>query len=93
MLFELLDLLIGIGFGYFHKGKEDYTGILRNAAIAGIVVGIIFVLITVFLSPGNTSISFGFLGTLGIILEIVVFVVIFIAGTFIGDQIERLKHR
>ncbi len=29
MLLELLDLLIGVAFGFFHRGKEDYTGILR----------------------------------------------------------------
>ena len=93
MLIELLDLLIGIVFGFFHKGKEDYAGILRNAAIAGIIAGIIFLLITIFLVPGSMSISLGFMGMIGFIIEILIFVVIFIAGAFIGDQIERLRHR
>jgi Na+/proline symporter len=93
MLVELLDLLIGIVFGFFHKGKEDYTGILRNGAIIGLVIGIIFVLVTIFLAPGSMSISLGFLGMIGFVIEILIFVVIFIAGAFIGDQIERLRHR
>jgi hypothetical protein len=93
MLFELLDLLIGIVFGFFHKGKEDYTGILRNGAIIGIVVGIIFVLVMNFLAPGSTAFNFGYLGTIGLIIEILIFVVIFFAGAFIGDWIERVLKK
>jgi Na+/proline symporter len=93
MLIELLDLLIGIVFGFFHKGKEDYTSILRNGAIIGIVIGIIFVLVTIFLAPGSMSISLAFLGTVGFIIEILIFVVIFIAGAFIGDRIERVIRK
>jgi len=93
MLLELLDLLIGIAFGFFHKGKEDYTGILRNGAVIGIVVGIVFVLVMNVLAPGNLSVNFGFLGTIGIIVEILIFVVIFFAGTFIGDCIERVVRK
>lgn len=93
MLIELLDLLIGIIFGIFHKGKEDYWGILRNAAIAGIIAGILFLLVTIFLAPSSTSLSLGSLGMIGFIIEILIFVVIFIAGAFIGDQIERLRKR
>jgi uncharacterized membrane protein len=93
MLIELLDLLIGIIFGLLHKGKEDYGGILRNAALAGIGAGIIFLLITIFLAPGSMSLGFSSLGAIGFILEILIFVILFVAGAFIGDQIERLKHR
>ncbi len=28
--FYLLNFIIGIGFGFFHRGKEDFMGILRN---------------------------------------------------------------
>ncbi|MFA7695402.1 MAG: hypothetical protein WCX63_07700 [Methanoregula sp.] len=88
MLFELLDLLIGIAFGFFHKGKENYAGILRNGAIIGIVVSLVFVLVMNVLAPGNLSAGFGLLGTIGVMVEILIFVVIFMAGTFIGDRIE-----
>jgi hypothetical protein len=93
MLLELLDLLIGIAFGFFHKGKEDYVGILRNGAIIGIVVSLVFVLVMNVLAPGNLSVSFGYLGTIGVIVEILIFVVIFMAGTFIGDRIESAVRK
>ena len=92
MMLELLDLIIGIVFGFVHKGKEDYTGLLRNSAISGLVMGIIFVLLSALFFPEKTSIIGGFTGILGIFVLIIVYVIIFILGAFIGDIIEsRLK--
>ncbi|MEN6395889.1 MAG: hypothetical protein ABFC78_05335 [Methanoregula sp.] len=93
MLLELLDILIGIGFGFFHKGKEDYIGILRNGAIIGVVIGVVFVFVMNVLVPGVTGLSLGYLGAIGIILEILIYVVLFMAGTFIGDWIERVLKK
>ena len=93
MWLELLTFLIGIAFGFFHKGKEDYWGILRNGAVLGIVIGILSVLISMFLAPGSTSLSFDFLGIFGTMLVILVFVILMIAGAFIGDQIERILKK
>ncbi len=91
-LYLILDLIIGIVFGFIHKGKEDYSGLLRNSAICGLVVGIIFVLLSAFLFPETTSIIGGAFGTFSIFVIIIVYVIIFIIGAFIGDLIEsRLK--
>lgn len=93
MWLELLTLLIGIAFGFFHKGKEDYWGILRNGAVLGIVIGVLAVLISMFLAPGSTSLSFDFLGVFGTILVILVFVILMIVGAFIGDRIEKIVRK
>jgi hypothetical protein len=93
MLFELLAFVIGIAFGFIHKGKEDYMGILRNGIIVGTVVGIVSVLATMYLVPGGMSLSFGFLGAFGIILIVVIFVIILVLGAFIGDRIERIMRK
>jgi hypothetical protein len=93
MLLEILNLIMGIVFGFFHRGKEDYMGILRNGAIAGIVLGIIFVLIAMFVVPGSTSIDVSFLGVFGIFIEIIIFVIIFIIGAFLGDRLERILKK
>jgi len=93
MWLELLTFLIGIAFGFFHKGKEDYWGILRNGAVLGIVIGVLAVLISMFLAPGSTSLRFDFLGAFGTILVILVFVILMIAGAFIGDRIERVLRK
>jgi len=93
MWLELLTLILGIVFGVFHPGKEDYKVLLRNGAITGIVAGIIFLLISRFLVPGGMSIDLGFLGMAGFFIAIVLFVVLFIMGAFIGDQLERVLRK
>jgi uncharacterized membrane protein len=90
---ELLNFIIGIAFGFFHHGKEDLMGILKNSAIIGIVLGIIFVLVSMFLVPGGISIGVGFLGVFGIFIEIMIFVLIFIVGAFIGDWLEGVLKK
>ncbi len=93
LLYLILDLIIGIVFGFIHKGKEDYSGLLRNSAICGLVVGILFVLLSTFLFPESTSsLASMFGGVFGIFVVIIVYIIIFIIGAFIGDLIEgRLK--
>jgi len=93
MLLELLNLIFGIVFGFLHHGKEDYTGLLRNGAIAGIILGIFFVLLASYLVPAGTSINVGFLGIFGIFIEIIIFVIIFILGAFIGDRLESVLKK
>jgi len=93
MWLELLTLIIGIAFGFFHKGKEDYWAILRNGAALGIVIGVLAVLISMFLAPGSTSLSFDVLGIFGTILLILVFVIIMVAGAFIGDRLEKILRK
>ena len=93
MWFELLNLIIGIAFGYFHHGKEDYAGLLKHGALAGLLLGIIFVLAAQFLIPGGMSIDVGFLGVFSIFVEIIIFLIIFIIGSFIGDKLEDVLKK
>lgn len=93
MWLELLNLIFGIAFGFFHHGKEDFMGLLRNGAIAGIILGIIFVLISMFLVPGDLSIGVGFLGVFGFFIVIIIFVIIFMVGAFIGDWLEGIVKK
>ncbi|NMB79975.1 MAG: hypothetical protein GYA23_12880 [Methanomicrobiales archaeon] len=93
MLFELLTFFIGIAFGFLHKGKEDYTGILKNGIIAGAVVGIVATLATMFLLPSGSGLRFDFLGAFGIILVIVVYIIILVFGAFLGDIAEKALRK
>jgi hypothetical protein len=85
---ELLNFSIGIAFGFFHRGKEDFVGILKNSAIIGFVLGSIFVLASMFLVPEGISIGIGFLDVYRIFIVIILFVIIFIMGALIGDWLE-----
>jgi hypothetical protein len=91
--FYLLDFIIGIAFGFFHRGKEDRVGILRNGAIAGLVIGIIFVLMSMFLIPGEIGLDISFLGIFGIFIEILIYVIIFVIGSLVGDWLEGLLRK
>jgi len=93
VLLEILNLILGIAFGFFHKGKEDYYSLLKNGVIVGLILGIIFVLAAEYYFPAGISINFGALGAPGIFLEIFMFVVIFILGAFIGDKIEQIVRK
>lgn len=93
MWFELLTFIMGIAFGFFHRGKEDRMGLLRNGAITGIILGILFVLVSIFLIPGQISLDAGFLGVFGIFIVIILFVILFILGAFIGDKLEKFRKK
>ena len=92
-LILLLNLILGIVFGFIHRGKEDYTGLLRNGAIAGLLLGIIFVLASNYLIPRGMSIDIGIPGVLGIFSEIFIFLILFLLGAFIGDKIEGIRKK
>jgi len=89
MLFEILNLILGIAFGFIHKGRENYYLLLKNGVIVGLVLGIVFVLAAEYALPGTLSIDISSLGAPGIFLEIFFFVIIFIIGAVIGDWLER----
>lgn len=93
MLLEILNLVLGIAFGFFHRGREDYYLLLKNGVVVGLVLGIIFVLAARNLVPGWTSVQFGSFGVPGIFIEIFLFVVIFIIGAFIGDKLETMLQK
>jgi hypothetical protein len=94
MWFELLILILisGIVFGYLLKGREDLMGLLKQGVIIGILLAVIFMMIAIFLAPGEIALATGFLGGLVILIEFISFVFIFILGVYIGDFIEgRMK--
>ena len=93
MWFELLNLILGIAFGFFHKGKEDYYSLLKNGVIVGVVLGIIFVFAVLYIFHSDMIIDVGSFGAPGFFIAIVLFLVIFIIGAFIGDKIESLMKK
>ena len=92
-LLILLNLILGIVFGFIHRGKEDYFALLRNGALAGLLLGIIFVLASNYLIPRGMSIDIGIPGVLGIFSEIFIFLILFLLGAFIGVNIECIRKK
>jgi hypothetical protein len=93
MILEILNLILGIVFGFLHKGKEDYYLLLKNGTMVGLVLGIIFVVAARYVYAGGMSFDFEVLGMPGIFIEIFLFLVIFIIGAFIGDKLEVMLQK
>jgi len=92
MLFEILNLILGIAFGFIHRGRENYYLLLKNGVIVGLILGIVFVLAAEYVFPGSLILDVGYLGAPGIFADIFFFVIIFIIGSVVGDWLER-KYR
>src|SRR5512136_1579477 len=93
MWFELLILIIGIAYGFFHKGKEDLWGLLKMGAIIGLVLGILFGLIAFIFAPGLLGLGVGLAGGIGVFIGIIILAIIFVIGSFIGDWLEGLQKK
>lgn len=93
MWLELLDFAIGIGFGYGHRGKEEYWAILRNGFVAGVIMSVILLLLSMVLLPAEFQTGALFPGIFGLIVTVVIYILIFVVGTFIGDQLESLFRK
>jgi len=93
MWLALLDFAIGIGFGFAHKGTESYTKMLRNSAIAGVVISIILFVLSAVLLPAEFASGILVPGILGLLLTIIIYVILFIIGSFVGDKLEKIFKR
>jgi len=84
MIFVILAFIIGLVYGYVKPGKEERWDLLKKGIVYGIIVGIIFGVIAFFAG----GLLFFAAGAIGMFIEVVFLVVIFIVGTFIGDVLE-----
>ena len=84
MIFEILAFIVGLVYGYVKPGKEKRWELFKKGIVYGIILGIIFGIIG-FLVGG----LFLFAATaIGMFIEVIFLVIIFIIGTFIGDILE-----
>lgn len=93
MWLELLDFAIGIGFGYGHRGKEEYWALLKNGFVAGVIISVILLLLSMVVLPEEFRSGALFPGIFGLIVTVVIYVAIFVMGTFIGDQLETVFRK
>ena len=93
MWFELLIFIIGIAFGYLRKGKEDFWGLLKTGAIIGIVLAVFFGIIAFFFAPADIGLGLGLVGGIGLFIGIILYVIIFLVGAFVGDWLEGMQKK
>ncbi|GBE54576.1 hypothetical protein BMS3Bbin15_00734 [archaeon BMS3Bbin15] len=92
MVVLIITFFIGIAYGYFNPGREDRKTMLKKGAYFGIIIGLLFALIiSVFEArPGTATLTA--IGVLiAVFITIINLTILFIAGTWIGDWIERKR--
>ena len=84
MIFVILAFIIGLVYGYVKPGKEERWDLLKKGIVYGIILGIVFGVIAFFVG----GLLFSAAGAIGVFIEVVFLVIIFIIGTFVGDVLE-----
>ena len=89
VLLEMLTIIAGIFYGYFIPGKEDRFELFKNGIIIGVILGFVSTILGSFL--GIVFLIFGTLIGFIAFLEVIVFTILFIIGTYIGDWLEEIS--
>ncbi len=84
MIFVTLAFIVGLVYGYANPGKEDRWELLKKGVVYGIIIGVILGLIGFFVGGPLLFAA----SAIGIFIEVIFLVIVFIAGTFIGDILE-----
>jgi hypothetical protein len=84
MILAILAFIIGLVYGYVKPGKEKRWELFKKGVVYGVILGVIFGLIGFFFGGPLLFVA----GAIGIFIDVVFLVVVFIAGTFIGDVLE-----
>lgn len=84
MILVILAFIIGLVYGYMKPGKEKRWKLFKKGIVYGIILGIIFGIIGFFVGGPLLFAA----SAIGMFIEVVFLVIIFIIGTFIGDILE-----
>ena len=98
---SIIIVILGILYGFFNKGAENYLRILFKGLKIGLSIGIIIGIIAFIFSTLSGGIIAGltggflagFGGALLFIILIGIITIEFIVGVFIGDVLEKLLRR
>ncbi|MCK4734684.1 MAG: hypothetical protein KAT65_19675 [Methanophagales archaeon] len=84
MLLMILAFIVGLVYGYVKPGKEKRWELFKKGIVYGVILGIIFGIIGFFVG----GLFLFAASAIGMFIEVIFLVIIFIAGTFIGDLLE-----
>jgi cation transporter-like permease len=85
MILGILAFIIGLVYGYAKPGKEERWELFKKGIIYGIILGIVFGVIGLLVSGLSLFVA----GAIGIFINVVFLVILFIIGTFFGDILEK----
>lgn len=85
MAFDLIAFVVGIVYGYINPGKEAKGELLKKGLKIGVVVGIVFAVLNLFVGG---FLRFG-ATLIGSVIGIAFLTLMFVVGTIIGDWLEE----
>lgn len=88
-MFGWLALLFGIVYGYITPGRQNKMELFKMAVVFGLVLGVVFALLAMFLSMDALGFGLGALGLVAILITAIVVAVFFVVGAWIGDFLEE----
>ena len=81
-----LVIAVGIGYGYFKRGRQDKSEIFK----AGVVWGLIIALVLAGIGWATETSLLGFgADFINIVISFVIILALFVLGVFIGDWLEH----
>lgn len=92
MAWGLVALVVGILYGWLTPGHQDKGRILKTGLIWGLVLGVIFAVLG-FAVGSNPFLLGNGSDILSFVVALVVIVVLFVVGVWIGDLIEGRPKR
>lgn len=92
MAWGLIALGVGFLYGWLSPGRQDKGRILKTGLIWGLVLGLILAVLGFAVGSNPILIGTGS-GILGFVVALVIIVVLFVVGVWVGDLIEGRPKR
>ncbi len=90
MLLPTLFFILGVVYGYLHPGKENRIGMLKKAIGIGVLLGIVFGFVAMFLLPGILGVFVMGVSVIAFVIAVLMVAIPFIVGTIFGDLLEHI---
>ena len=79
--------------GIYNKGRKISGGSSRQGRSSVSFWQLLFGLVAILFAPGAIGLGLGLAGGFGILIGVILLVIIFLAGAFIGDWLEGMQEK
>lgn len=92
MAWGIIALAVGFLYGWLTPGQQDKGGILKTGIVWGLIFGVILAVLGFAIGSNPILIGTGS-GILGFIVALIIIVVLFVIGVWVGDLLEGRPNR
>ncbi|MBO8180470.1 MAG: hypothetical protein H0Z19_08345 [Archaeoglobus sp.] len=88
-VYAIIAFLMGVALGFLRRGKEERAKILE-VLVTSMFLGLISAIALSYLVLDDAGLG-EFVRTFGLVVAAITYVMFFIAGTYIGDILEKFR--